>query len=868
MANSRPLRPFQREVLRLIMNGKNVILQAPTGAGKTDAALAPFIQNLEHGSDKLPYSCLYATPMRVLSTQFLKKYRDRIAKVDQERGGKIAEPYQDLQLPPISIQTGEQPEDPQFESLLTFCTIDQLLASFLGVPYSIDGRHANINVAAVAGSYLVLDEFHLYPLLRENESCFGARTTTLAMLRLLQSTTRFILMTATFSTTLLEKLAALLNASIVQVSDEDLQLISAGRERKFEVSESALNAEMVLSKHQEKSCSLVVCNTVLRAQMLYWRIKDEAVRRGCKVILLHSRLTAEDRAARSAEVMHELGQAPKQWEDDKRYGWKDGTYYGKDLIVIATQVVEVGLDISVQVLHTELAPANSLVQRAGRCARFAQQQGTVIVYPLLDEEGNELSYKPYHKELCEKTWYALREQQFHLTVVGFREEQALLDAVHTQEDSELLVLYENQQGHGTIVERVFTSLNENKRSITSSLIRDVAQIHILIHNTPKETITEEPWNWQSFALHPDSLASSWSALEKKATQLGLDWVGKKAVALPSEDAEADNKRKTLYTWDDIPTSGNTSATASTLREALMVVLPTQLATYHEELGFVLLDGRLEIRSSGYQSTPLEGKGSDYQGYVLKHQSYTQHIEGLVEAYNRNVSRRMQYLIRRLEDELGLPARSIDQAIRLAIACHDLGKLGEQWQRWAWDWQTLLFEEKGYPVLPDQSYFFAKTDFDSQSAEQKALRKQMTMQRPPHHACESVVLGAALLAESLFATVGEEKGEILVRAACGAIAHHHTTNAHTYETIRLKDGALDAIDSALRATRQQETWTYDPDCVDLARIEGDDLLPMNLSPFDAPITRPRQGRMHELETWVYFVIVRALRLSDQRADKYE
>jgi len=222
----------------------------------------------------------------------------------------------------------------------------------------------------------------------------------------------------------------------------------------------------------------------------------------------------------------------------------------------------------------------------------------------------------------------------------------------------------------------------------------------------------------------------------------------------------------------------------------------------------------------------------------------------------------------LEDELGLPARSIDQAIRLAIACHDLGKLGEQWQRWAWDWQTLLFEEKGYPVLPDQSYFFAKTDFDSQSAEQKALRKQMTMQRPPHHACESVVLGAALLAESLFATVGEEKGEILVRAACGAIAHHHTTNAHTYETIRLKDGALDAIDSALRATRQQETWTYDPDCVDLARIEGDDLLPMNLSPFDAPITRPRQGRMHELETWVYFVIVRALRLSDQRADKYE
>jgi CRISPR-associated endonuclease/helicase Cas3 len=294
----------------------------------------------------------------------------------------------------------------------------------------------------------------------------------------------------------------------------------------------------------------------------------------------------------------------------------------------------------------------------------------------------------------------------------------------------------------------------------------------------------------------------------------------------------------------------------------MVVLPTKLATYHDELGFVLLDGQLLDESTGYQSTPVENE-QKRQGFFLKHRSYEEHIAGLVAAYDRNIHRNMGYIMRRLEELLELPAESIDYAIRLAIACHDLGKLGTGWQEWAWDWQKRLFEAEGYPSLQAQSYFFAKTDFDSQSPVHRDLRDKMKIKRPPHHACESVAIGQKLLRESIYALAGKEKGKVLVRAVYGAIAHHHTTDAHIYNSIQLKDGAIQAIEEALQFTRQA-IWNYDLSHLNLSLIERGDLMPTNRP---APLTIPKQGQTHELETWLYFVIVRALRLADQRAERY-
>ncbi len=861
----RESRQFQRKILKALQEGegKNIILQAPTGAGKTDGALQPFVQCLVQGEDWLPQTCMYATPMRVLSNQFHDKFREQIAHVDKTKGTRLTEIFEKLKREPVSIQTGEQPRDPLFESLLTFCTIDQLLASFLGVPYSVDGRKLNLNVGAVIGSYLVLDEFHLYPLLHGDESIFGARTTTLTMLRLLSSVTRFILMTATFSTTLIEELAELLGAVVVRVDDDvELAVIADGRKRTFEVASSEMNADTILAHH--KHCSLVICNTVLRAQQQYWELKEQAQKRGIEVVLLHSRLTNKHRAERSQLIMGELGQVPKVWEDEKRYGWKDGHYYGKNMIVVATQVVEVGLDISVEVLHSEIAPANSLIQRAGRCARFAKQQGRVIIYELpKDGEGKPSTTLPYNKDLCEQTMKALRlldPQQ----PIGFKEEQALIDAVHTTEDRELLERYKQQD---RIEKEIFTSLRTNERGIASTLIRDVVQVQVLIHDYPNEAIIEEPWRWQSFTLHPGSLASRWRALEERASALNLKWVCKEAILQKgNEEQEVDNRQKARYTWQPVASSGNTDAMTKKLAQALMIVLPTKLATYHDELGFVLLDGRLDIKSTGYQSTPpLDGNKTHNKPKYdpIKVESYQQHITGLMRAYSYDkggIRENIRYVTSRLEKLMQWPTGSIDHAVCLAIACHDLGKLSEGWQTWAREWQTLLRDNtlSSSPLLAPSS-FYAKTDFDY-SKEQKDLQRAMKLQRP-NHACESVMLGRDMMADSLGINDPNSEFLPLFRAVCGAIARHHTPNAHTHNHTVLAKGAEAAIEATLEVVRQGASWQYDLSSLEIKPIEGGNLTPDNA---DASITVPKMGRPHELETWLYFVIVRALRLADQRA----
>lgn len=105
---------------------------------------------------------------------------------------------------------------------------------------------------------------------------------------------------------------------------------------------------------REGGCAAVICNTVGRAQDAYTRLRELW---GDDVELLHSRFLAPERATRERRLVQLLG--PNHQHRPARR------------IVVGTQVLEQSLDIDVDVMVTDLAPADLVLQRVGRLHRHA-----------------------------------------------------------------------------------------------------------------------------------------------------------------------------------------------------------------------------------------------------------------------------------------------------------------------------------------------------------------------------------------------------------------------------------------------------------------------------------------------------------------
>jgi len=652
------LYPYQEKVKALLHGGHSVILQAPTGSGKTRAALAPFMEAFfDFSPDQFPKQCLYAVPMRVLATQF--EHECRGLPELHERGVR-------RQLD-VRIQTGERPEDPELMGDLVFATLDQVLSSALGVPYSLSAGKANVNVGAVLSSYLVFDEFHLFPP--------QATQATLQLLRLLGRFVPFMLMTATFSETMLNEIAALLEAEPVLVPAEEVAQIETRqgtlprKARRLFLQDAPVNANDVLSAHDRRS--VAVCNTVDRAIELYQALVNsgcrpvpvnhpslmplyDGLRRATSadehrrlltqavdtlrvemvdapketnwVMLLHSRFERPHRQVKEAFLQAECGPRNEHGQVP-------------NLIIVATQVVEVGLDITSHALHTELAPAASVIQRAGRCARYPGEQGRVYVYPVPERDNGEPDYAPYlsneEKTICERTWEALREREGQM--LDFTGEQEVVNFAHRQADE--AALQAMREDEGRIWDMIRDSMFWNDTSVRSQLIRRVDSRTVIVYDAPSGKSEENPFRYEGFSLWHGTLRGAIPRLLELADEReDLPWTLRYPRVLKDEE---DSRTPVAYYWLDVTENDDISA-------SLLFAVHPALVTYDATQGF-----RLGVPGDGqYRSPEAHRRNTRRNDYAYALESYVQHIGAMNQVFEQRFRTRVAWIASRLGTQQG------------------------------------------------------------------------------------------------------------------------------------------------------------------------------------------------------------------------
>ena len=95
----------------------------------------------------------------------------------------------------------------------------------------------------------------------------------------------------------------------------------------------------------------------------------------------------------------------------------------------APQVIEVGIDITSHVMHTEISSIDSFLQRIGRCTRYGNEKGVVYVYQPLNKGKNR--YLPYDERVTIKTMENLKQLNGELLTADIS--QQIINRVYTEE---------------------------------------------------------------------------------------------------------------------------------------------------------------------------------------------------------------------------------------------------------------------------------------------------------------------------------------------------------------------------------------------------------------------------------------------------
>ncbi len=687
------------------------MLRAPTGAGKTWAVLLPFVLKRVEGQPLFD-RVLYALPLRSLATQLYETTKKALKRVKGQDNSDAIN---------VTIQTGEQQEDKFFQGDIIFTTIDQLLSSYLMAPVSLPRRLANINAGALIGSLIILDEFHLL----DPQRSMG---TVLEMFDRLNGYCSFILMTATLSDSAISWLEEKLpNTVTIDLSPEEIAIIESKKEkptvRKWLYIDEEMSVQKILDDHKLRT--LVIANTVSKAQEFYRELCRHASGK-TDIRLLHSRFYPEDRKITEKELLPRLG--------------KDSQNRADDFILVSTQVVEAGMDFSVDHLYSELAPINSLIQRAGRCARYGGE-GTVTVF-------RSSGYLPYGKADMDATAALLHDLSGK--TCSWEEEREAVNKVLGMREITFLSSYGNLYSRRGKVNLAMDGVLESARD---ELIRDVNNVNVIVTEKPESIRLDRVASWPEMLSVP--IHSMQSFLKKVADQIEDNWL----VKAPYTD-DFDEDIAVRFRWREL--------NASEVPSAWLLAINPKFAAYSAELGLVL----------GESGKEMDVRYRDLQIHTRYHyimETFPEHVKHVLEQYHKQEK---EYLCssRLLAKHLDITEEMLEKAGILAGILHDAGKLAVDWQSIARKHQEFKTPGK-VPSVP-----LSHMEYDPCA--------DRSVPKRPSHAVE----GAYAVCGYLFNVFDGAEG--IAASILTAIARHHAGHAAKLGSFILDSTAVACLNDCL------------------------------------------------------------------------
>ncbi len=445
-------RPLQREALEIASNAREprfVIIEAPMGEGKTEAAIIL----ADHWRAAGFRGTYFALPTQATANQLharVKTYLERrLPNADVNLllvHGGIASADQDLLPSAVDDTEGDGNVAagawflPKKRSLLGefgVGTIDQSLFSVLQV------RHVFVRLFGLAGKPVVIDEVHAYDtymteLLERLLQWLGALQAPVVMLSATLPTERRAKLLEAYARGSGGAVPAASDAQSVPYPRATWLDGSGAHATTFETSGTSrrtlriqrLNdsidsvATTLSGKLANGGCAAVICNTVGRAQAMFTELK---ARLDCEVGLLHARFRAMDREAREKRY---LGMFGPPWAGGER---------PPRFVLVATQVVEQSLDLDFDLMITDLAPMDLLLQRSGRMHRHDRERPKGLEEPVLHirwpgqvpPEFDRGSAHVYDPHILLRTWHALQGRDA-IAIPG--DVQELIDQVYASDE--------------------------------------------------------------------------------------------------------------------------------------------------------------------------------------------------------------------------------------------------------------------------------------------------------------------------------------------------------------------------------------------------------------------------------------------------